>query len=50
MLTEQMSPRFVDLDSWSTADMIAARKRSEKVMPSLHLAVRGLAYRLGNNG
>ena len=24
MLTEQMSPRFVDLDSWSTADMIAA--------------------------
>jgi N-acetylmuramic acid 6-phosphate etherase len=24
MLTEHISPRFVDLDSWSTADMIAA--------------------------
>ena len=24
MLTEQISPRFVDLDSWSTGDMIAA--------------------------
>src|SRR3954453_10446139 len=24
MLSEQISPRFVDLDSWSTSDMIAA--------------------------
>ena len=24
MLTEQISPRFVDLDSWSTSDMIQA--------------------------
>src|ERR1700716_2668577 len=25
MLTEHISPRFVDLDSWSTSDMIQAR-------------------------
>jgi N-acetylmuramic acid 6-phosphate etherase len=24
MRTEQINPRYVDLDSWSTADMIAA--------------------------
>ena len=58
MLTEHISPRFVDLDSWSTADMTAAMYEGQLVacaavkpaLPAINAAVDDAAAALKRGG
>jgi len=58
MLTEQINPRFVDLDSWSTNDMIAAMYDGQLVacaavrpaLPAINAAVDDAASALRHGG
>src|SRR5436305_9915399 len=58
MLTEHISPRFVDLDSWSTADMTAAMYDGQLVacaavrpaLPAINAAVEEAAALLRRGG
>src|SRR4051812_12671035 len=58
MLTERISPRFVDLDSWSTADMTAAMYDGQLVacaavkpaLPFINAAVDDAAAALKRGG
>jgi N-acetylmuramic acid 6-phosphate etherase len=58
MLTEHISPRFVDLDSWSTSDMIAAMYEGQLVactavgpaLPAIKAAVDDAALALQRGG
>jgi N-acetylmuramic acid 6-phosphate etherase len=58
MLTEQINPRFVDLDSWSTSDMIAAMYDGQLVacaavrpaLPAIHAAVDDAVSALKHGG
>jgi N-acetylmuramic acid 6-phosphate etherase len=53
MLTEHISPRFVDLDSWSTRDMIQAMYDGQLVacaavrpaLPAINAAVDDAVFR-----
>lgn len=56
--TEQMSPRFTDLDAWPLADQLAALLEGQfaavaavrPALPVIEAAVREAAQRLGNSG
>ena len=58
MLTEQISPRFVDLDSWSTSDMIeamydgqlAACAAVRPALPAINAAVEAAVLNLKRGG
>src|SRR3954451_17252356 len=58
MLTERISPRFVDLDSWSTADMTGAMYEGQLVacaavkpaLPAINAAVDDAAAALERGG
>src|SRR3954462_435848 len=58
MKTEQISPRFVDLDSWSTSDMIAAMYDGQlaacaavrPALPAINAAVEDAAAALKRGG
>src|ERR1043165_9957350 len=58
MLTERISPRFVDLDSWSTADMTAAMYDGQlaacaavkPALPAINAAVDDAAAALKRGG
>jgi N-acetylmuramic acid 6-phosphate etherase len=58
MLTEQINPRFVDLDSWSTSDMIAAMYDGQLVacaavrpaLPAINAAVDDAVSALKHGG
>src|SRR4051794_24735742 len=58
MLTEHISPRFVDLDSWSTSDMTAAMYDGQLVacaavkpaLPAINAAVDDAAAALKRGG
>jgi N-acetylmuramic acid 6-phosphate etherase len=58
MLTEQISPRFVDLDSWSTADMISAMYDGQiaacaavrPALPAIHAAADDAVAALKRGG
>src|SRR5436309_14886565 len=58
MKTEQISPRFVDLDSWSTADMTTAMYEGQLIacaavkpaLPAINTAVDDAAAALTRGG
>ena len=58
MLTEQISPRFVDLDSWSTSDMIGAMYDGQlfacaavkPALPAINAAVEAAVLNLKRGG
>ena len=58
MLTEHISPRFVDLDSWSTGDMILAMYDGQLVacaavkpaLPAINAAVDDAVLALKRGG
>src|SRR3954470_22569483 len=58
MLTEHISPRFVDLDSWSTGDMTAAMYDGQLVacaavrpaLPAINAAIDDAASALRSGG